>query len=256
MSGFAGQRLTFKALCCPLCAKFMEHPSINEDVEPRMKLYHQVRRKALQRWAIEKRPQPPAGHLVADVAMRKMAFYECEVCKEPYYGGEVECGENEGDAGVPPARVPNDEVQQAMAMELVCRGCSSKGQQSCAAHGNDFLGWKCRYCCEREAQYFCFGTTHFCRQCHDQWQMGVAERRNLQRGLLCRGGAHCIFGGEHPPHAENGRDDYALGCSYCAQETEGGLLASGHPGRRMWSVLRRIKKMSRPVIKSSACVVM
>ena len=41
--------------------------------------------------------------------------------------------------------------------------------QMCPKHGSDFLEYKCRYCCS-VAVFFCFGTTHFCNQCHDDFQ--------------------------------------------------------------------------------------
>jgi len=225
-----GRRLTFKSIRCPLCQAIMQHPSINALVAPQYTMYQKVRRKALQRWVVEQRRPTPRANDPADedriamLAMQKMTFFECSQCKEPYYGGEVECGgggrqeEEENDL--------DDDVQAALAMELVCRGCASKGQLQCPEHGTEFLGWKCRYCCEREAHYFCFGTTHFCYVCHDLWQTGVEQRRKLQAGKPCLGKDRCIFGGRHPPGCRNGRDEYALGCTICAQDTECGILVN------------------------------
>jgi hypothetical protein len=157
-----GRRLTFKNIRCPLCQGIMGHPSIDAIVTPQYNMYQKVRRKALQRWVVEQRrplprPNDPADEdKIATLAMTKMTFFECSQCNEPYYGGEVECGDVEEEEDL------DDDVQAALAMELVCRGCASKGQLQCPEHGTEFLGWKCRYCCEREAHYFCFGTTHFC----------------------------------------------------------------------------------------------
>ena len=54
--------------------------------------------------------------------------------------------------------------------ELVCGGCSDVSQaQMCLKHGTDFLEYKCRYCCS-VAVFFCFGNTHFCNPCHDDFQ--------------------------------------------------------------------------------------
>ena len=39
----------------------------------------------------------------------------------------------------------------------------------CPKHGTDYLEYKCRYCCS-VAVFFCFGTTHFCNACHDDFQ--------------------------------------------------------------------------------------
>mmetsp|Transcript_29894 Transcript_29894/g.82070 ORF Transcript_29894/g.82070 Transcript_29894/m.82070 type:complete len:555 (-) Transcript_29894:74-1738(-) len=219
-----GRRLVFKSIQCPLCQVIMQHPTINSLVAPRLAMYQKVRRKALQRWVVEqRRPSPKANDpgdedRVAMLAMQKMAFYECSQCGEPYYGGEVECGGRQDDE----EHDLDQDVQAVLAMELVCRGCASKGQLQCPEHGTEFLGWKCRYCCEREAQYFCFGTTHFCNVCHDQWQMGVEQRWRLQAGKPCAGKDHCVFGGRHPPGSRNGRDEYALGCTLCAQDAETG----------------------------------
>eukprot|EP00928_Gymnodinium_smaydae_P070497 TRINITY_DN5431_c1_g1_i2.p1 TRINITY_DN5431_c1_g1~~TRINITY_DN5431_c1_g1_i2.p1 ORF type:complete len:532 (+),score=60.73 TRINITY_DN5431_c1_g1_i2:168-1763(+) len=222
-----GRRLTFKNIRCPVCQAVVHHPSLNALVAPQLAMYQKVRRKALQRWVVEqRRPSPRAQdhtdeERIASLAMHKMAFFECSQCNEPYYGGEVECGEAEEEE-----EELDEDVQAALAMELVCRGCASKGQLQCPEHGTEFLGWKCRYCCEREAHYFCFGTTHFCYHCHDMWQTGVEQRRKLQAGKPCLGKDKCIFGGRHPPGARNGRDEYALGCTICAQDTECGMLVN------------------------------
>lgn len=222
-----GRRLTFKNIRCPLCSGIISHPSLDTLVAPQYDMYQKVWRKALQRWVVEQRSPSPRPNdptdedRIATLAMAKMSFFECSQCREPYYGGEVECGGAEDVA-----EDIDDDVQVALAMELICRGCASKGQLQCPEHGTEFLGWKCRYCCEREAHYFCFGTTHFCCVCHDIWQTGVDQRRKLQAGKPCLGKDRCIFGGKHPPGCRNGRDEYALGCTVCAQDTECGVLVN------------------------------
>ncbi|CAE8644205.1 unnamed protein product [Polarella glacialis] len=232
----ASRRLAFKNIRCPLCQDIMSHAALLPLMDDQLQMYHKVKRRALQRWVVEQRTPQPRGNdavhedKIAILAMQKMSFFECSQCNEPYYGGEVECGgvqeQEEEDL--------DEDVQAALAMELTCRGCASKGQLQCPEHGTDFLGWKCRYCCEREAHYFCFGTTHFCHVCHDLWQTGVEQRRKLQAGKPCLGKDKCIFGGQHPPSSRNGRDEYALGCTICAQDTECGLLVnkSKQRGRR------------------------
>ena len=73
-----------------------------------------------------------------------------------YYGGEARCDvDMNGDFD---------------PSELVCGGCSDVARaQMCPKHGTDFLEYKCRYCCS-VAVFFCFGTTHFCNSCHDDFQ--------------------------------------------------------------------------------------
>lgn len=75
---------------------------------------------------------------------------------QAYYGGEARCEAE--------ARSEFDES------ELVCGACSDVSRaQMCPKHGADFLEYKCRYCCS-VAVFFCFGTTHFCNPCHDDFQ--------------------------------------------------------------------------------------
>lgn len=74
-----------------------------------------------------------------------------------YYGGEARCELDVGGTDYDPT-------------ELVCGGCSDVARaQICPKHGTDLLEYKCRYCCS-VAVFFCFGTTHFCNACHDDFQ--------------------------------------------------------------------------------------
>ena len=91
--------------------------------------------------------------------MHRYAYYVCFKCDKAYYGGEARCDLEAGvDADYDPA-------------ELVCGACSDVSRaQMCPKHGTDFLEYKCRYCCS-VAVFFCFGTTHFCNPCHDDFQV-------------------------------------------------------------------------------------
>ena len=86
----------------------------------------------------------------------------------------------------------------------------------CPKHGTDYLEYKCRYCCS-VAVFFCFGTTHFCNACHDDFQR-VA---NLPKSELPQcpvgprsvqlDGEECPLHVKHPPTGE----EFALGCGVC-----------------------------------------
>ena len=56
-----------------------------------------------------------------------------------------------------------------MLQSIYTCNCMLPCLQMCAKHGSDFLEYKCRYCCS-VAVFFCFGTTHFCNACHDDFQ--------------------------------------------------------------------------------------
>ncbi|XP_033642320.1 E3 ubiquitin-protein ligase MYCBP2-like isoform X2 [Asterias rubens] len=75
-----------------------------------------------------------------------------------YYGGEACCDQDIGIQG------------DYDLTELVCGACSDVSRaQMCPKHGTDFLEYKCRYCCS-VAVFFCFGRTHFCNACNDDFQ--------------------------------------------------------------------------------------
>jgi E3 ubiquitin-protein ligase MYCBP2 len=121
----------------------------------------------------------------AGFALERYAYYVCYKCKKAYFGGEVRCEEQ---AAI------GDEYDST---ELVCGACSdvSRAQvgflpsillflqqclcQICPKHGTDYLEYKCRYCCS-VAVFFCFGTTHFCNSCHDDYQhIGTMPKSDL-----------------------------------------------------------------------------
>merc|ERR1711977_111241 len=90
----------------------------------------------------------------------------CFKCGEPYFGGNYECA-----AG---ANAPTDFDPS----ELVCVGCSVPGGEICPRHGKEYLQFKCRYCCS-VAVFFCFGTTHFCNECHNNLQVQDIPKEQL-----------------------------------------------------------------------------
>lgn len=88
--------------------------------------------------------------------------------------------------------------------------------QVCPKHGTDFLEYKCRYCCS-VAVYFCFGTTHFCNPCHDDFQRVTStpksELPQCPVGPRAKPleGTECPLHVKHPPTGE----EFALGCGVC-----------------------------------------
>lgn len=91
--------------------------------------------------------------------------------------------------------------------ELVCSKCSNvdgmAGVTKCKQHGTDSIDYKCRFCCSI-ALWFCFGTTHFCDDCHR-----VAYKTPIKP---CLGkGSGCPLQVEHPPNGT----EFALGCGLC-----------------------------------------
>nr|CAD7443817.1 unnamed protein product [Timema bartmani] len=164
MKRWAGPRITFAFSQCPICKSDISHPVLVELLAPVKDLYEDMRRKALMRLEYEglhkaEAITSPGARFYNDpasYAMDRYAYYVCYKCNKAYYGGEARCDAEVGEEYDP--------------TELVCGACSDVSRaQMCPKHGTDFLEYKCRYCCST-AVFFCFGTTHFCNACHDDFQ--------------------------------------------------------------------------------------
>ncbi|ODN02467.1 E3 ubiquitin-protein ligase MYCBP2 [Orchesella cincta] len=167
-----GPRITFSFSYCPICKVEIAHALLDDLLNPIRELFDDVKRKALMRLEYEglntaEGIVSPGGRYFQDpsgFAMDRYAYYVCFKCKKAYFGGEARC-----DAEIQMEFDPS---------ELVCGGCSDISQaQLCPKHGTDYLEYKCRYCCS-VAVFFCFGTTHFCNGCHDDFQRITAIPRN------------------------------------------------------------------------------
>ncbi|EPY82786.1 hypothetical protein CB1_000626007 [Camelus ferus] len=150
----------------PAIQNKINHIVLKDLLDPIKELYEDVRRKALMRLEYEglhkseaittpgvRFYNDPAGY-----AMNRYAYYVCYKCRKAYFGGEARCDAEAGQG---------DDYDPR---ELICGACSDVSRaQMCPKHGTDFLEYKCRYCCS-VAVFFCFGTTHFCNACHDDFQ--------------------------------------------------------------------------------------
>jgi len=210
---WVGPRITFGFALCPICKCHVDHVVLNDLLKPIQVLFEDVRRKALMRLEYEglhkaEAITTPGARFYKDVAgfaIDRYAYYVCFKCKKAYYGGEARCDEQAG-AG-----------DQFDPRELVCGGCSDVAMaQMCPKHGTDFLEYKCRYCCS-VAVFFCFGTTHFCNLCHDNFQQVTSIPKTDLPKCPCgpRGkqleGEECPLHVKHPPTGE----EFALGCGVC-----------------------------------------
>ncbi|KAL7297667.1 hypothetical protein TKK_0009333 [Trichogramma kaykai] len=212
MKRWVGPRITFSFSLCPICKVPMENDNLNEQLVSVKSLYEDVKRKALMRLEYEGLHTAEAVTAVggryyqdpASYAMDRYAYYVCYKCQKAYYGGEARCDAQQAGEIFDPT-------------ELVCGGCSDVARaQMCPKHGTDFLEYKCRYCCS-VAVFFCFGTTHFCKPCHDDFQrvtnIPKSELPMCPAGPKAKQmeGEECPLHVKHPPTGE----EFALGCGIC-----------------------------------------
>jgi len=193
-----------------VCKRKITSALLKSFTQPIWDLYDEVKRKAMLRLEFmglarcEELTTP--GKLfynnVEGYAMDRLAYYMCHKCKKPYFGGEKQCA----------VAAP----EEFDAEELICGGCApGSSEQNCPKHGRDYLEYKCRYCCSI-AVWFCFGTTHFCEECHNDF----SRLQNLAKEDLpqCPVGpraakleGECPLRIEHPATG----DEFALGCGIC-----------------------------------------
>ncbi|XP_042586726.1 E3 ubiquitin-protein ligase MYCBP2 isoform X20 [Cyprinus carpio] len=208
-----GPRITFGFMSCPICKNKINHSVLKDLLDPIKELYEDVRRKALMRLEYEGLHKSEAittsgarfYNNPAGFAMNRYAYYVCYKCKKAYFGGEARCDAEAGQG---------DDYDPR---ELICGACSDVSRaQMCSKHGTDFLEYKCRYCCS-VAVFFCFGTTHFCNACHDDFQrMTSVPKEELPhcpagpKGKQLEG-SECPLHVVHPPTGE----EFALGCGVC-----------------------------------------
>nr|AFJ24730.1 E3 ubiquitin protein ligase-1 [Schmidtea mediterranea] len=222
-AGWPGYRVSFNFRKCPFCKQKIEHPALQDLLEPYDILEKEVKRKALLRLEHEGLIDSPEmkdsdgaiKELPEEFALHKYCYYLCYKCKNSYYGGEARC---EPDMLLN-TQTNNDRVNNSPVMdpatELCCAACSDVAQAKiCPKHSTDFLEYKCRYCCSI-AVFFCFGTTHFCQRCHDNldtvlkapWLPQCPAGPALQHLSTPECPLHVI----HPPTGE----EFALGCALC-----------------------------------------
>ncbi|GIQ81318.1 hypothetical protein KIPB_002260 [Kipferlia bialata] len=205
--GRSGARISFGFMGCPMCQSDISgHPVLDTLMAPLVTLREKVHRMATMRQQMEH-----GSGSVSD-AIREYAYYQCHRCAEPYYGGAVEC-----------AAGSETEYNQD---DLTCPRCTrlqspTSLPDTCSSHGTDYIQWKCRYCCSM-AVFFCFGTTHFCVECHNNYsKCQAAEKAGTlppcPAGPVLNGLAgECPLGCAHPPTGS----EFCMGCAECRLKEE------------------------------------
>lgn len=177
----SSERLLFTGCQCAKCGQICHHPALENltrttDVlrnKVQQLVQEQLTLDAPQSWTsanaiLDANERQKATRALVEEGLRKYAFYLCAHCKEPYFGGTVDCA---------------DEFRERdTAAERLCVACTPKSQVIChnPLQHRGHLVWKCRYCCQ-PATHLCYGTVHFCDDCHERNSRRVQEMQQLQR---------------------------------------------------------------------------
>ena len=185
-------RISFAFMSCPSCKHPIEASHIYEISEELEKLY--ILRSDLQVKAmkiarsqqIDKDPRlsTPGDHYFGNpvkLAEAKVSFYMCSLCDKPYFGGLIDCEQEQG-------------MQDTTRREdLICRICLMKemsiGSTKCKnGHGDQFIDWKCQWCCSVAIFNCAGGTLWMCDRHHTKGPKVVED---------C-GGKNCPLNIPHP----------------------------------------------------------
>ena len=102
---------------------------------------------------------------LAAFAVHAYTFFECFECGKNYFGGAQDCLE---------AMQQEDNIKRE---DLLCDKCRRKkslnwGEKECEDHGNEFIDYKCMYCCSVAVFFCCGGRYTFCTPCHNDAMSG------------------------------------------------------------------------------------
>ena len=104
--------------------------------------------------------------------------------------------------------------------DLFCRKCMTEelgfGQDMCEQHGNEFVDWKCMFCCSIALFYCGGGSLKFCTPCHND----AMDDGNHRVQTDCTGGVGCALGIDRHPKADEDskKSSFPFGCSLCRSE--------------------------------------
>ena len=228
-----GERILFSGCQCAKCGTVCEHDELEhftrttdvlrEQVNALIKEQLELEAPELWKNAQTQESDPtritPITKLLEE-GRRKYAFYLCSYCKEPYFGGTIECA----DALEP--------TRPSSAEQRLCVACTSHSQTPCRnplEHAR-YIIWKCRFCCQ-PATHVCYGNTHFCDACHDRNSQRYTDHRPSSRPphispIPCRGQGCCHYplppdGATYHHNGPTIASEQVYGCAWCGSRTSG-----------------------------------
>lgn len=190
-------------------------------------MVEQLKIDAPKEWA--KANDDASKAALLDSARRSYAFYLCGACEEPYFGGTIDCADQQ-------------EGERALPEDRLCSTCSPKSVAVCdrtVEHGR-FHVWKCRYCCE-PSTFVCYGNVHFCNACHDRNSERDARKKRGEdvpplEAIPCQGTSCAYPKKERQDQHKNGK---SLDCEqvyYCVCCQTKSNAQAEQPGSRNFIV--------------------
>lgn len=260
-------RLVFTGCRCAKCFAICDHPELDNLTRRTDELREKVDVLILEQLKADNpeklRDDSLSQEMVLNEGRRTYAFYLCGSCDEPYFGGTIECADD--NAG-----------ELKTSEERLCPSCSPKAQVVCKdiiAH-RPCLNWKCRYCCN-PSTFLCYGGIHFCSSCHDRNGQRVRCGLGPQTmdGIPCVGKG-CTFpmpsGCERHSNGPSLDCEQVYNCIACETSTSGHTFQeipgsnnfiinpSGEEGMRGWQNISghaswQVERIETPIDRTTRC---
>jgi hypothetical protein len=208
---WSGKTISFLYLKCPLCQTFISDLTdmdLLDLLKPEIDFYERIKKVAIENFENEKIEESEdyksycLGNSTKgdklNYVFDKFALFICQQCDAPYYAGLKNCLEQE--------------VEEDLNIRRLCLDCFDytkiKGITNCDLHGRKQIQYKCKFCCDI-ASHFCFGTTHFCEECHLKQLIG--DYLTAKTEFDPCNPETCFLKGDHPPNGE----EFGLFCILC-----------------------------------------
>jgi hypothetical protein len=220
---WVGPKITFGHCLCPQCNSWVDCPTVPELQEiiiENKSLYDNICKMAVERLKFEglskdpKLTDPNSRWYKNELAyaLMRISYYMCYQCKCPYFAGLRECGDG-------PNVNNNNPNREYDPKDLVCGKHANlagvAGISDCKTHGKEFIEYKCKFCCNISS-WFCWGSTHFCEDCHAKQCKGDYVSKYTKDKLPKCDSSKCPLKIKHPDNGE----EFALGCSVCRNNSE------------------------------------
>ncbi|KAL3792446.1 hypothetical protein HJC23_001564 [Cyclotella cryptica] len=228
------QRLLFAGCRCAKCNAYCDHPALENLTRRTDGLRAKVDEWIARQLAIDapeewrRANSAEEKRMLVEEGRRSYAFYLCGACEEPYFGGTVECADQE-------------EGERVRPEDRLCSVCSNKSQTVCdkSLEHRAFHVWKCRYCCN-PSNFLCYGNVHFCNACHER---NSERNRSRRRGetvssldaIPCTGES-CLYpkldGFDAHNNGESLDCEQVYYCACCLTDTTRNASLEESPGSR------------------------
>jgi E3 ubiquitin-protein ligase MYCBP2 len=194
---WSSKEISFNYMKCPVCNSYAENISSVTNNKEILNLFEEAENLKSK---IEKLAKIILNEekLTDEFEVDKYSFYLCDKCGNPFCAGLKECREED------------DEEEKKLCLDCFDYN-KIKGITNCKDHGRKHIQYKCKFCCN-VSSHFCFGTTHFCEDCHlQQLKEDFLTSKSAEELLKCPGKELCALKIEHAPNGE----EFGICCLLC-----------------------------------------